>query len=88
MGLLYKREKRALLGYAVIMVLVGAVISLIITLQQVLAANAMEESTFDPSQESEDVLTALFTDRSEKIDEITEWKSEVPPVLVASSYAP
>lgn len=30
MGLLYKREKRALLGYALIMALVGAVISLVI----------------------------------------------------------
>lgn len=58
------------------------------TLQQVLAANAVEEGTFDPSQESEDTLTALFTPRSEKIDEISEWRGTVPLVLVASSYAP
>lgn len=58
------------------------------TLQQVLAANAVEAGTFDPSQESEDTLTALFTPRSEKIDEISEWKGAVPLVLVASNYAP
>lgn len=58
------------------------------TMQQVLAANAAEEGIFDPSVESEDVLTALFTDRSEKIDEITEWTHTVPLVLVATEYAP
>lgn len=59
------------------------------TLQQVLAANAAEEGTFDPSTQSEDVLTAIFTDRSEKIDEIAEWTNkDVPLVLVATEYAP
>lgn len=58
------------------------------SMQQVLAANATEEGTFDPSVESEDVLTALFTDRSQKIDEIAEWKHQVPLVLVATEYAP
>ena len=58
------------------------------TLQQVLAANATEEGTFDPSTQSEDVLTAIFTDRSEKIDEIAEWTNTVPLVLVATEYAP
>ncbi|MBG0738879.1 hypothetical protein IV500_05515 [Paeniglutamicibacter antarcticus] len=59
------------------------------TLQQVLAANATEEGTFDPSTQSEDVLTTIFTDRSEKIDEITEWTNkDVPLVLVATEYAP
>jgi hypothetical protein len=58
------------------------------TLQQVLAANATEEGTFDPSLESEDVLTALFTDRAEKIDEIADWAHAVPLVLMATEYAP
>lgn len=58
------------------------------TLQQVLAANATEEGTFDASVESEDVLTALFTDRSEKIDEISSWTHPIPLVLVATEYAP
>ncbi|MET4144342.1 hypothetical protein [Arthrobacter sp. UYCo732] len=59
------------------------------TLQQVLAANATEEGTFDPSLQSEDVLTAIFTDRAEKIDEIAEWaNTDVPLVLVATEYAP
>jgi hypothetical protein len=59
------------------------------TLQQVLAANATEEGTFDPSLQSEDVLTAIFADRGEKIDEITEWAhADVPLVSVATEYAP
>lgn len=59
------------------------------TLQQVLAAHAAEQGTFDPSTQSEDVLTAIFTDRSEKIDEIAEWTNkDVPLVLVATEYAP
>lgn len=58
------------------------------TIQQVLAANATEEGTFDPSLQSEDVLTAIFTDRSEKIDEITDWTHDVPLVLLATEYAP
>lgn len=58
------------------------------TLQQVLAANATEEGTFDPSLQSEDTLTAIFTDRAEKIDEISEWTNAVPLVLVATEYAP
>lgn len=58
------------------------------TMQQVLAARAAEEGTFDPSVESEDVLTALFTDRGQKIDEIAEWTHSVPLVLVATEYAP
>lgn len=59
------------------------------TLQQVLAANATEEGKFDPSLQTEDVLTAIFTDRAEKIDEITEWtNADVPLVLVATEYAP
>lgn len=59
------------------------------TLQQVLAANATEEGKFDPSLQSEDTLTAIFTDRAEKIDEIAEWtNADVPLVLVATEYAP
>jgi hypothetical protein len=58
------------------------------TIQQVLAANATEEGKFDPSLQSEDVLTAIFTDRSEKIDEIADWAHEVPLVLLATEYAP
>lgn len=59
------------------------------SLQQVLAAKATEEGTFDPSLQSEDTLTALFTDRAEKIDEIAEWTNkDVPLVLVATEYAP
>lgn len=57
-------------------------------MQQIVAAHATEEGTFDPSVESEDVLTSIFTDRSQKIDEITEWNHTVPLVLVASEYAP
>jgi hypothetical protein len=66
--------------------------------QGVLAAEAAEQGifdpateqqvTFDPQNESEDVLTALFTPRDEKLDEFAEWTHPVPLVLVASGYAP
>ncbi|MGK3708581.1 hypothetical protein [Arthrobacter sp. IK3] len=56
--------------------------------QQVLAADATNAGTFDPSVETEDTLTTIFTDRSEKIDEIASWDREFPLVLVASGYAP
>lgn len=57
--------------------------------QAVLAAIAQEEGTFDPSLETEDTLTALFTPKDQKIDEINQWDHEyVPLVLVASGYAP
>ncbi|NVM96068.1 hypothetical protein [Arthrobacter wenxiniae] len=67
----------------------GTSVQIANTLQQVLAAQAAEEGTFDPSTQSEDVLTAIFTDRSEKIDEIAEWTNQdVPLVLIATEYAP
>ncbi|WP_026535900.1 hypothetical protein [Arthrobacter sp. H14] len=57
-------------------------------LQPVLAGDATNNGTFDPSVESEDTLTALFADRSEKIDDVGSWDHEVPLVLVATDFAP
>ncbi|MCC3299824.1 hypothetical protein [Arthrobacter caoxuetaonis] len=56
--------------------------------QQVLAGDAVNAGTFDPSVEDEDTLTTIFTDRSEKIDEIPSWDRDLPLVLVASGFAP
>lgn len=57
-------------------------------LQQVLAADATEKGTFDPSVETEDTLTTMFTDRAERIDDVGSWDHTVPLVLVATDYAP
>lgn len=56
--------------------------------QQVVAAEAANAGSFDPSVEDEDTLTTIFTPRSEKIDEIASWDRSFPLVLVASGYAP
>lgn len=56
--------------------------------QQILAADAANAGTFDPSVEDEDTLTTIFSDRQEKIDEISSWDRDLALVLVASGYAP
>lgn len=58
------------------------------SLQPRLAAAAHEAGVFDPHTSSETVLTTLFTDRYEKVDNFTRWTQDVPLVLVASGYAP
>lgn len=58
------------------------------TTQALVAARATEAGLFDTTVASEDVLTALFTAKDEKIDEMAEWTHEVPLVLVATGYAP
>ncbi|QOD05712.1 hypothetical protein [Pseudarthrobacter sp. BIM B-2242] len=58
------------------------------TTQGLVAGQASESGQFDPATETEDTLTALFTDKDQKIDEIAEWTHKVPLVLVASGYAP
>lgn len=57
-------------------------------LQPRLAAAADEAGVFSAQTASESVLTALFADRYEKVDNFTKWNQEVPLVLVASGYAP
>lgn len=56
--------------------------------QGLIAGQASESGQFDQTTETEDVLTALFTEKDQKIDEIAEWNHSVPLVLVASGYAP
>lgn len=56
--------------------------------QQVLAANATEEGTFDTAVETEEVLTAIFTPREEKPVVTGPWEHKVPLILVRSSYVP
>lgn len=58
------------------------------TLQPRLAADAHEAGVFDTQSSPEAVLTALFTNRYEKIDDFSRWDHEVTLVLVATGYAP
>lgn len=58
------------------------------TTQGLAAGQAAESGTFDPATETEDTLTALFTPKDQKIDEIDQWNHKVPLVLVATGYAP
>ncbi len=58
-------------------------------LQQLLAA----ANDLDPATESEDTLTAIFTDRANplpdgSLDGAGEWTHPVPLVLLATDYAP
>lgn len=57
-------------------------------LQPRLAAAADEAGVFSAQTAAESVLSALFTDRYEKVDNFTKWTQDVPLVLVASGYAP
>ena len=56
-------------------------------IQGTLAAEAYAEGTFDPENETEDVTTALFGDRTIPVL-IDEWKHEIPLVLITTDYAP
>lgn len=57
-------------------------------LQARLAADALEAGVFDPQTSSEPMLTILFSNRYEKVEDFARWDHEVPLVLVASGYAP
>lgn len=65
-----------------------SVVDIANTTQGLVAGQAAESGQFDPATETEDTLTAMFTDKDQKIDEIAEWNHKVPLVLVASGYAP
>lgn len=56
--------------------------------QAQLAADAHEAGVFEPQSSPEAVLTALFTNRYEKIDDFTRWDHQVTLVLVSTGYAP
>ena len=57
-------------------------------IQGTLAAEAFAEGTFNPEDETEDVTTALFGDRTIPVL-IDEWKHDVVPlVLITTDYAP
>lgn len=58
-------------------------------LQEMLAASAVNEGRWDHANASEDVLTAIFTPRSEGVVfDGQEWTEPVPLVLVSTSFAP
>ncbi|MCU6480546.1 hypothetical protein [Arthrobacter sp. A2-55] len=56
--------------------------------QELLLAQATNSGMFDPSLESEDTLTAFFTPRNERLDDIASWDHDQPLVLVTTSYIP
>lgn len=66
------------------------------SIQGDLAAQAADAGHFDPASESEDVLTAIFTEKTEAFTGVPAadgelnlaWEHEVPLVLIDTDYAP
>lgn len=58
------------------------------TAQAIMATDAFNEGRFDPDDASEEVLTALFGDRTLAVIGVDHWDHEVPLVLVATDYEP
>ena len=57
--------------------------------QAALLADAASEGAFDPTVESEDVLTVLFQDKLVPVEDVDEWDHKVVPlVLIATDYDP
>ena len=57
-------------------------------IQQIIAAQAVNDGTFDHTVESEDNLTVIFTPRKEKITGFSPWTHVVPLILISTDYAP
>lgn len=57
-------------------------------IQQIIAAQAANEGTFDHTVESEENLTAIFTPRTKKISDFSPWNHVVPLILISTDYAP
>jgi tetratricopeptide (TPR) repeat protein len=57
-------------------------------IQQIIAAQAVNDGTFDHTVESEDNLTAIFTPCTEKITGFSPWNHVVPLILISTDYAP
>ena len=56
--------------------------------QGLLALVAADEGEFNPDEESEESLTAIFADRDEFVPVVELWAGKVPLVLIATEYAP
>lgn len=57
--------------------------------QALICADRAAEGTFDPAAESEEVLTALFSDKTVPVEGFDTWDlGSVPLVLVATDYEP
>lgn len=57
--------------------------------QALICADRAQEGKFDPAAESEDALTALFSDRTIPVSNFESWDHpSVPLVLVATDYSP
>lgn len=56
--------------------------------QGLLALIATDDGDFDPEVESEDTLTAIFSDRDEYIPVVELWDGKVPLVLISTEYEP
>lgn len=58
-------------------------------IQALICADRGQEGLFDPANESEDTLTALFQDKMIAVEDVEAWDHEqVPLVLVATDYDP
>lgn len=56
--------------------------------QSSLSAEAAQAKSFIPTEESDQILTALLGDRQYPVDGIDTWEHVVPLVLVATDYLP
>ncbi|WP_022893262.1 hypothetical protein [Agromyces subbeticus] len=65
-----------------------AAASLAAQLQAGIAAALTEEQKFDPATETEETLTAIFSDRETFVADFPTWDHTVPLILVRTDYAP
>jgi hypothetical protein len=56
--------------------------------QGLLALIATDQGAFNPDEESEETLTAIFSDRDVFVPRVELWDGKVPLVLVSTEYAP
>lgn len=57
--------------------------------QALICADRAKEGLFDPANESEETLTALFQDKTIAGEDVESWDNEnVPLVLIATDYEP
>lgn len=66
----------------------GAAAGIAAQMQAVIAASLTEQRKFDPQAESEETLTAIFSDRETFVADFGSWDHEVPLILVRTGYAP
>lgn len=57
--------------------------------QALICADRVQEGRFDPTVETEDALSVLFSDKTVPVEDFGSWDNpDVPLVLIATDYAP